>query len=120
MSVGGHDQGMLKMVVTVKSSDLKPDRLIVSAWYQAEFPRSKKKRIRRKWEKDVLRRWRPTPYGGAKRRDGKLVVSPAWIEARKRRVRDSIDDMLFEHEHFRMMGSCARCSGLGCPSCRGR
>ena len=52
-------------------------------WKQFRFPRSKKKRIRKKWEKD-RRNWKHTSDMKAHKIDDMLVVSPEFMEELKK------------------------------------
>lgn len=80
--------------VAISKQDLVGDRLIVAAQYQVEFPRSKRRRIRRKWQKQWWR-FRPTPYGGAVRRDGVIVLHPAWVQAAEDNIKRQIEREIF-------------------------
>jgi hypothetical protein len=69
----------------------------VATQYQAEYPRSKKRRIRNKWKKQG-HRYRPTPMKGVARRDGVIVVHPAHLETMRARVDAELERMCFDVE----------------------
>ena len=59
--------------------------MIVCDKYQAEFPRSKKRRVRQKWAKQA-RRYRETPYPSVKQQDGLLVLHPRVLKEASERI----------------------------------
>lgn len=68
------------------------DRLCVADWVQFRFPRSKRRRIRRKWGRRD-RNWRPVAT--VCRVGDTLYVSPAMLAAIRKRVADRIEADLF-------------------------